>query len=551
MKTKYKFITIAIFAALASSCNLDTKPYQSIDVDNLSPGDVKSLTLGTYAKMKEDNGILRSYHYYGEYGSDNLSLSGSTTDPLMNIYNYKRILNNSRIADIWGYSYKTIININTTIEVAPEGVSKESDVTIGENYFLRAYHYYALVTTFGQSYVNNPDANLGVPIKLTSSENDFPGRATVREVYQQIEKDLLKAIDLMTIPTGSTLKPNTNIYGSKEAAEALLSRVYLYMEEWQKVADLATNVINSGRYSLLENEQFVNYPTYVPEDNKETIFAIRFTKNVDYKANYMIGSMYSKILNDGWGEMYPSDSYLKLLELHPQDLRNGFIKKQSLNNGMHWFIYNKNNSYVKVPVTKSGSTYTLTSTDYTTTTVQSENYHGGTAYFLIDNTGTKYYGRVEEQMDVRNDYPKYYIYKCSLQEGQPQLWSPVVVRLAEMYLNRAEARFHLGDTNGALSDVNIIRTRAKIPSWTTANTPAGSTILDLILEERRLELAFEAQRRMDVFRNRQNLNRNYPGGHISSGGKTTIEYNSNDAVEYIPEKEMLAYPNQGVLIQNP
>lgn len=555
MKTIKKITILSVLPLLLTACDLDTKPYQSIDVDQLTPGNVETLTLGTYAYMKSNNGIMRSAHYFGEYGSDNLALSGSTTDPLMNIYNYLRTTNNSRIADIWSYSYKTIININATLEVAPEGESKEFDMIIGENYYLRAFHYFTLVNTFGQPYVNSPEANLGVPIKLTTSLDDFPARATVKEVYEQIEKDLLKAIEMMTIPDGSTITPKNSCYASKEVAEALLSRVYLYMEKWDEVLRLSNNVINSGRYRLLEGDAYKAYPTYVPEENEETIFAVRYTKDVDYQPSYrayMIGSMYAKIDNDGWGEMYPSDSYLKLLDLHPNDLRHAFIRKQTLNNDNYWFIYNKNNSYVKVPVTKDGDTYTIKdSSGYQSSTVAKESYHGGTIYTVTTSEGEKYVGRVEEETDIRNDYPKYFIYKCSLQEGQAQLWSPLVSRLAEMYLNRAEAKYHLGDTQGALADINIIRKRAGIPEWTLATIPEGYDVLEIILEERRLELAFEAQRRFDIYRNRQNLNRNYPGGHITSGGPTQVRYNENTVVEYIPQSEMLAYPNQGVLEQNP
>lgn len=556
MKIVRNIIFAAAVCGLCVSCDLDTKPYQSIDVDQLTAGNVETLTLGTYAYMKSNNGIMRSAHYFGEYGSDNLSLSGSTTDPLMNIYNYLRTTNNSRIANIWEYSYKTIININATLEVAPEGQSKEFDMTIGENYYLRAFHYFTLVNVFGQPYVNNPETNLGVPIKLTTSLDDFPARATVKEVYEQVEKDLLKAIEMMTIPSGSTIIPKNSCYASKEVAEALLSRVYLYMENWEKAAEYANNVINSGRYSLVENDTYKSYPTYVPESNKETVFAIRYTKDVDYLPAYrayMIGSMYAKIENDGWGEIYPSDSYLRLLELHPEDYRNAFIKKQSLNAGTYWFVYtNTNNIYVKVPVTKAGNTYTIVNPQgYNSATVAQEAYHGGNAYTVTTTGNVKYYGRIEEQTDVRNDYPKYYIYKCSLQEGQAQLWSPIISRLAEMYLNRGEARYHLGDSQGALDDINIIRKRANIPVWTLSSIPSGYSVLDIVLEERRLELAFEAHRRLDVFRSRTNLDRNYPGGHISSGGPTTVVYNASAVVEYIPQSEMLSYPNQGVLVQNP
>lgn len=54
-------------------------------------------------------------------------------------------------------------------------------------------------------------------------------------------------------------------------------------------------------------------------------------------------------------------------------------------------------------------------------------------------TYEKHYVTIQNLMAKRNDYPKYYVYKCSKQENQPQLWSPTVLRLGEMYLNRAKA----------------------------------------------------------------------------------------------------------------
>lgn len=558
MKTIKKITLLSIISLCLVGCDLDTKPYKSIDVDQLTPGNVETLTLGTYAYMKSNNGIMRSAHYFGEYGSDNVSISGGSSDPLNNILNYLRTTNNSRIADIWSYSYKTIININATLEVAPEGQSKEFDIVIGENYYLRAFHYFTLVNVFGQPYINSPETNMGVPIKLTTSLDDFPARATVKEVYDQIEKDLLKAIDLMTIPEGSSIKSKNSCYSSKEVAEALLSRVYLYMERWDKVLEYTNNVINSGRYKLLEGDSYKAYPTFVPEENTETIFAVRYTKDVDYHPDYrpyMIGSMYAQIDNDGWGEIYPSDPYLRLLDLHPGDLRQSFIHKQTLNNGKYLFIYaSKNNTYVKVPVTKTGDSYTITDPEhsgYQSEAIAKESYHGGTAYTVKTTDGTKYYGRVEEEAEIRNDYPKYYMYKCSLQEGQAQLWSPIISRLAEMYLNRAEAKYHQNDLKGALDDINIIRRRAGIPEWTLANLPEGMSVLDVTLEERRMELAFEAHRRFDIYRNRLTLNRNYPGEHIAAGGPTSVKYDDKIIVEYIPQSEMLAYPNKGALVQNP
>ncbi|MCD8176257.1 MAG: RagB/SusD family nutrient uptake outer membrane protein [Tannerellaceae bacterium] len=486
----------------------------------------------------------------------------------MNIYNYQRISQNSRVGDLWMHAYKTIININKAIELGTEGISPEIDRVIGENYYLRALHYLYLCNIFGTPYVNNPTRpNSGIPLKLTSNPDEYPSRSTVKEIYERLVKDLEKAIELMDLEhTG--LQPKNSCYATKEAAEALLSRVYLYMEDWKNAAKYAENVINSGRFSLESRDRFSNYNTFVPEETTETIFAVRYTKDVDYPSAhryYMIGSMYAIIDGDGWGgEMYASDSYLKLLELHPEDVRNNFIRKQSKNDGTYWFIYTEEVAgddietyvYRKQPVELlEDGTYRVVAADqdnYTNPVVQFEPYNGGTAAYLTFKNGGKTRGRVEEQINARDDFPRYYIYKCSIQEGQGHLWSPVISRLAEMYLNRAEARYHLKDESGALSDINQIRSRAGIPEWNSSNMPTDKTVLDLVLEERRLELAYEAQRRMDIYRTRGTLNRRYPGTHLLGASNTVrleVPYTDPAVVEYIPQRELDAYPIP--LEQNP
>ena len=91
----------------------------------------------------------------------------------------------------------------------------------------------------------------------------------------------------------------------------------------------------------------------------------------------------------------------------------------------------------------------------------------------------------------RNGYLKYYILKCSGQEGQAHRWSPVISRLAEIYLIRAEAYAKSGQTAKALEDVNVLRERAGIPEaglWNTGNL-GSKTALDVVMDERKLELA--------------------------------------------------------------
>jgi hypothetical protein len=151
----------------------------------------------------------------------------------------------------------------------------------------------------------------------------------------------------------------------------------------------------------------------------------------------------------------------------------------------------------------------------------------------------------------RNNIGKIFVNKFSWQEGQVNLSSPVILRLAEMYLDRAEANAKLGNDQAAIDDVNLIRTRAGLSGselYTTADLKGHATVLEVVLEERRLELAFEGQRTIDLFRNNLPLVRAYPGYHSADRYNQTIPANSPLVVQYIPEREIELNPK---LAQNP
>ena len=104
-----------------------------------------------------------------------------------------------------------------------------------------------------------------------------------------------------------------------------------------------------------------------------------------------------------------------------------------------------------------------------------------------------------------------------------------IVRLAEMYLTRAETRFRAGDAAGAAEDLNVIRARVGLPA-----TDAGSISLESILQERSLELKFEGHSFRDKKRNRMAIG--------------SLSFDANELVYPIPQREMDV--NQA-LVQNP
>jgi hypothetical protein len=115
----------------------------------------------------------------------------------------------------------------------------------------------------------------------------------------------------------------------------------------------------------------------------------------------------------------------------------------------------------------------------------------------------------------------------------------MVLRLAEQYLIRAEARGMQNDLTGAMDDVNIIRARAGLSSIDGTGF-AQQDVLDAIDQERRAELFVEwGHRWFDLKRT----------GKIDAVlGPVKPDWQSKDALFPIAQTEIIANPN---LIQNP
>lgn len=594
---KIKYILGAMGMAFGmTGCNLDITMYDGVMEEQFDNKNLLELSQGSYRLLKNDGGLIDNGYYFWAFGADDVTWNGTSTGSTFKLYDYSRNIASSTTEYTWELGYRVIGNCNKIIEII-QGLGNESTreqtIMMGENYYLRALSYFLLVNEFAQPYSNNPTQNPGLPLKLTSDPNDLPqSRSTVAEVYDQVVLDLKDAITYLTLQQGET--PKSNIYATKEAAEALLARVYLYMENWDGAWEMANKVITSGRFELERGNRFATYSQLIPEDNKETIFAVRRTLDKDDDGYSRMGSMYIRIDGSGWEEMSPSSRYLELLELHlnandmPQDLRSKFIVKRYVEDGVadytpvgypnnvyeDWtFAYavkqanTANYEYKQLDVEKQADgTFLITkdASKFQSATIQEEAYNTGTRYYVVGQDGNKYIGRIEPKVfDASTKRGKsslflvYAINKCSYQEQSKHLWSPIISRLAEMYLIRAEANYEKGGSvQATLDDINILRERAGIPEWTMENIATAESgnpkdVHKIIEEERMLELAWEGHRRFDVFRWRHTMDRRYPGGHtIAQGDKFyEIPYNYPSVCEFIPQLQYDAYPYK--LEQNP
>jgi hypothetical protein len=498
-KNQIKIFTLA-FALLISfnACKKEVKPSTAIDDESAltNPGDIETATIGTYAVLRNAT-YVRSAHFLTEYQGDNIAQGQPSSDDLSRCYRYTHIPTGTHGSNFWKQAFYVIVAANKIIAAIPDNASVELKQLKGENLFLKGMMEFNLVRVFGRPYTQDNGASAGVPILKEGTNESAPSRKPVKEVYEAAIADLLKAADLMTVS-----KPD--IFASKEVAYALLSRIYLNMGDNANAIKYADLVINSGRYTLLQGTDYSGYFTKIPEENKETIFAIRYTKTEDQDFG-AIGSMYYSGTpgslstpgpqgSTGYGEIYASQQYVAELDKNPTDLRHSFIAPYKVN------------------------------------------------------------GVLQNNTKIAPNVPMYYVTKYNLQEGIANLSSPVYLRLAEMYLNKAEAYAKQGNGQLALDNVNLIRTRATIPALTlTGIAAANKSALDVVLEERRLEFAFEGQRAYDLFRNNRPMVRNYPGTHALNNTPTTnitqtILPTDARVIFYVPQYEI---DNNKNLSQNP
>lgn len=141
-------------------------------------------------------------------------------------------------------SYNRIKGCNAVLDLIDEaeGSSSMKKKVKAEALAIRAYYYFNLVNIYGAPYNVSPDSP-GVPLKLTSGVDENPmKRNTVNEVYHQIIDDLTMAINLLKDEEITTADFHINL----PAIYILLSRVYLYMEEWSLCEEAATHAIECG-----------------------------------------------------------------------------------------------------------------------------------------------------------------------------------------------------------------------------------------------------------------------------------------------------------------
>lgn len=179
--------------------------------------------------------------------------------------------------------YTRINHVNNIVDLIDDMPhATEEDAALyhrvkGEALFARSQFYFALANLYGRPYrLDSAAVDLCVPLKLTSyvehnkdQETQF-SRATNAEVYAQVAKDLeTAASELAVSPQPDRFRLHR---ASAEAANLLLSRVYLYMQRWSDAEKAARRVVESPRAKLATIASLQGGQPFLTRNNVEILF---------------------------------------------------------------------------------------------------------------------------------------------------------------------------------------------------------------------------------------------------------------------------------------
>ena len=404
----------------------------------------------------------------------------------------------------WPRLYQMVRGANETLrelnglEEQDAGVKEE---IAGRARFIRGFAYYHLVRLFGEiPYLDE--------ITLTVDASVAP-RTSVDIVYENIIADFEYAKEWL--PDSRT---NRALPG-KSAASAFLASVYLTREEYQMAYNEATDIINkAGTYNLALEPDYRNIFHAANTDlSLEPIFVIDFVgTNVNDESRDYLAAFTGFY---GQATYYPSGGWSVL------------VPAQAVFDTWDDGDYRKEVNFDDEALDNSGNVLPYTS------------------FSSLDPRNTNR-PHISKYTAMAGDLPQ------ANTSGRDSHSNYQMMRYAEVLLIAAEAAIELGNTSEADQYINMIRERARNGDGTGAPSSAPADIsgatIDDVLEERRLELAFEHKRWYDIVRRKMgNEVFGSNGFEVEQQGTQNFD-SSRDYLLPIPPLEITNNPN---LSQNP
>lgn len=452
MNNKYIAILIVLCAMIASCENkleipqkgvLPTESFYKTDED------CNEALTALYAQMKD----LLQNQYSPAFVTNLLSddcYSGASarlaSDDKESLNEFRFDSSNPVIEDLFEGLYVTINRANLIINNYEEGTTNIQKRAVAEAKVFRAYCYFHLVTLFGP-----------VPLITEAFRDDYKSsNSTTAELWQLVEDDLNDAINADILPIKAHIDDKvTGIRATNDFAKAMLGKVYVFEEKWSEAAKLLDEVVNCGRYGLLDD--YTAYADAVNNNNREILFSDNKTNDPNnegvfttvlfgWSSNYFNGLGIGNECNMlGFGFGSPSATLVEAFA--ESEGEDGYRFTNTIKSYEQMLA-------MGVSVKPNSEVYAHCGYGYWKIRMSSKNLITGTILFIWSND--------------------------------------IVMRLGEVILLAAEAHIMLNDGQGD-KYINMIRDKAHLPHLTNAT-------LDDLKKEKRLELCMEGCRYQDLIR---------------------------------------------------
>lgn len=479
-----------LFICMGCSDFLDSESYDKRDSNTFynNAEDINAAVLACY------NGIhntLKYEYYLTEVRSDNArnyrqQQTGGTGLEQVHLDIFRVDPSNSLNNAYWEAAYHNIANCNTVLKYIDKVEVPELRVQYeAEARFIRAYHYFNLVRLYGPVFL--------VTERITHQEAKLHERSSTDEVYAKIVEDLTFALDL---PVGYDEDQLGRV--DRWAAKTLLAKVYLTQfgssndkELLELAKDLLTDVEKNSGYQLVKEKgsaasAYANLFGTDNEMNEEMIFVSRYLaggKGLGSPFANLFAPASSQdaiVYASGSGDNCPTDELIAAYGQEPKDTRKDAVLSST------WIDKYKNDAVVYVSWVR------------------------------------KYLSNVTMRYDAENDWP--------------------ILRFADVLLMLGEIENELnGPTQTAVDYLNTTRERAGLDKIIARLTTRDAYRLAM-LNERRLEFAFENQRLFDLLRSgrMEEIMENHFNVETlrnSNNGKASTYYTDNRYNTYIAPRD--------------
>lgn len=489
MKSLHKISFITLFI-LGISCNdfLNVNLQNELTQDSF-PQSASDALLATNAAYS----VLRDWHYHSggfpilDFMSDDALKGSNPNDALGTVgpyVNFTHQTNQDGLDRWWASLYQGILRANVVIEkVAVIEMDEALRLRyIGEARFIRGLLYFDLVRAFGE-----------VPIVLTDSPDLKVPKSSIDDVYAVIEADLLFAVD--ALPPKSTYSNEDLGRATEGAAKGLLAKMHLFRQDFVNAEKYALEVIDSGQYDLEADYEDAN--GQLGEHGVESVFEVGAVSNETGTGNQYSNTQGVRgTPNRGWGFNQPT-----------MDLRAAFEVGDP----------RRDATIIELGDVLDG--------------------------ILILGDGTTPDEVVDENNVViaRESYNQK-VWIPGLNTDTQYGHNRRLLRFADILLIAAEALNENNNSPQALVHLNRVRQRARngdtsiLPDITETQKDA---LRDIIIQERRVELALEGHRFWDLVRT---------GKAAEVLGPLGFQQGKH---EYLPIPQNEIDISQGTLVQNP